>query len=208
MPPIGADIVINGPVTLNQDATISSITINAGKTFTLGDATIRTLTINNATTGTTLTNNGTWATGTAVSKLVFSGVATHTISGTSSIGNVFLSTGVNFGSNTTVTGLMEINSGGFVSVNPPIYSTTSTLSYNTGGIYYRGAEWNSAVTAVPGYPQNDVYVKSGTLNLGGFDPGNSHTCAKDFYIFPGATVTMDQVGSIMTNFLKVGRLRI
>jgi CRISPR/Cas system CMR-associated protein Cmr5 small subunit len=208
VPPAGVDIIINNNVVLNQDATISSITVNAGRTFTLGDATVRTLTIDNATSGITLVNNGTWATGTAASKLVFSGAATHTISGTSSIGNVFLSTGVNFGANTTVTGLMEINSGGFVSVNPPIYSTTSTLSYNTGGSYNRGAEWNSAITAVPGYPQNDVFVKSGTLNLGGSDPANSHTCAKDFYIFPGAAVTMDQAGSIMTNFLKVGRLRI
>jgi hypothetical protein len=210
VPPSGAIVTIDGPVTLNQDATVSSLTINLGKTFTSNDGTNRILTINNSVSGTTLLNNGTWTNGAAVNTVSFTGAAIHTVSGNITFQSVTTTTGVNFGTNARVRFSFTILAGGFVSVNPPVYeTTTSTLVYNTGGAYNRGAEWNSSNTLdAPGYPQNDVFIQSGTLNIGGTDPANPHYCRSDFWILSGASVTMNQPGFQMTTFNQIGRLRL
>ncbi|KAB1154352.1 T9SS sorting signal type C domain-containing protein, partial [Flavobacterium luteum] len=62
---------------------------------------------------------------------------------------------------TTLNGILSINSNTscFVNTNPPIYSTTSTLIYNSGGTRNRDLEWNA--TSGAGYP-NDVIVQNQT----------------------------------------------
>ncbi|MFD0778194.1 hypothetical protein ACFQZF_06660 [Flavobacterium myungsuense] len=73
---------------------------------------------------------------------------------------------LDFGSNiTTVNGILSINSNTncFVNTNPPIYSTTSTLIYNTGSNRNRSVEWNA--TSGAGYPNNMIVQNNTTLNV-------------------------------------------
>ncbi len=73
---------------------------------------------------------------------------------------VVLNKGINFGSSrTTIEGSLEINAGGFVNTNPPIYGSSSTLIYNSGTTYGRGLEWSA--TSGVGYPVN-VIIQNGT----------------------------------------------
>ena len=62
---------------------------------------------------------------------------------------------------TTVNGILSLNSNTscFVNTNPPIYSNTSTLIYNSGGTRNRDLEWNA--TSGAGYP-NDVIIQNQT----------------------------------------------
>lgn len=111
------------------------------------------------------------------------GSGTLAISGGTS--NVNSGTGLSFGSNVTVAlnggfdfgsslstfnsgSIMQINAGGFVNTNPPIYGSSSTLRYNSATTYGRNLEWSA--TSGAGYPYN-VEVASGTtldLSANGF----------------------------------------
>lgn len=151
-------VTIAHNVTQNQDAIASSVTINASRTLT---ATTNTLTINNGTSGTTFTNNGT-LTSSGTHAVTFSGAATHTVSGTVAFNNVNTSTGVNFGSGSTVNGTFTINSGGFVATNAPNYGASSTLTYNIGASYTAGTEWTANVLTGQGVPNNVTLTLAST----------------------------------------------
>ncbi len=143
-----ANYIIANNITLNQNATIGSLTINSGKTFTASDATPRILTIAKSTSGssTTLTNSGTWGNGTGGSTVVFTGApssgdAIHAISGTIGFQNITINktggssnVGASFGENSSLTGTLEIGAGGFISTNPPtgFYGTGAVLKFNQG----------------------------------------------------------------------------
>lgn len=76
---------------------------------------------------------------------------------------VALSSGLNFGSSlSTVNGTLRIDSGGFVSTNPPTYGTSSLLQYNSGGAYGANTEWTIGATSGAGVPQNVQVSASGT----------------------------------------------
>jgi len=92
-----------------------------------------TLTITKSTSGssTTLANNGTWATGTGGSTVVFTGApssgdATHAITGTIAFQNITVNktggssnVGAGFAVGSSVSGTLQIGNGGFISTDPP-----------------------------------------------------------------------------------------
>jgi hypothetical protein len=79
--------------------------------------------------------------------------------------SVNLAAGVDFGAGlSTVNGTLKINTGGFVNTNAPTYAAGSTLVYNSGGTYGRGAEWSA--TSGTGYPVNVQLSNNTTLDMG------------------------------------------
>ena len=162
VPPTYAVVTINNNVTLDQSSdTISSLSINSGKTFTASDGSARTLYINSNVNGTvtTLTNNGTWANGSGGSTIAFigqptvTGDAVHVVAGGTNgiiFNNVVINkstgstynVGVNFGSTGTSLasgGQLKIGSGGYVSTSIPsnFYTAngSSTLQFSNPGGY-------------------------------------------------------------------------
>lgn len=109
--------------------------------------------------------------------------------------NVQLSTGLDCGfiagpsSMTTLNGTLTINSGGFVSTYAPIYGSSSTLVYNSGGIYNVNAEWQATADGAAGYgrPQNVTIQNSTTVNL----PINFKAMAGNLTIGSGCTFNLN-----------------
>lgn len=223
-------------VTINNSASSpaflfnSSRTLSGNFTVTLGDVQ------NNSGTGTTLTMSGSSAalsvagsiTGTNVGagndiNLTYSGTGTLTISGAGSLCR-FLNTTI---SNSTATlilsrtlevmfgtftenGTLQINSGGSVSTATnavsPIYGSSSTLLYNTGGSYGRSGEWTATgvgtIGTTAGYPNNVTLSTSGTnLNLGNGATGTARALNGTLTINSGTTLSM--ATSAMTAALTV-----
>ena len=192
IPISGQPVTINHDVTLDQQPTIGSLTINAGKTFTASDATPRTLTIS---AGKTLTNDGNFVHGSGT--IAFAGAGT--ISGTAGTGfnHVTLAGGVNFGSASTINGTLTINGGGYVNTSAPSYAPGSTLQYNSGGTYGRGTEWSG--TSGVGYPANVKISNNTTLNMGAFSGATTaRQCAGNLTIDAGSVFTMNAPGEVMT----------
>lgn len=192
--------IMNGHnVTFNQNATVPSLSINSGGTFTSSDATARTLTISATTTGTTLANSGTWANGTGGSTVVFTGTSSsndvvHTISGTNAFQNIIVkkisgstkNVGASFGTNSSLTGTLEIGAGGYISTAPPtgFYGSGAILKFNqgTGATYDVGSSDNSwSSTVVPNY----ITISSGTVNL------NANRTAIGDLLIDGGTLVLN-----------------
>lgn len=203
-PQAGQSVIIKSGhhITLNTDATISSIDINSGATFTASDATARTLTISNGSTGTHFTNNGTFNPATGTVLFVSTANMIHSVGG--STATTFYNTavgrttptdantvGLQFAANSTVANSFTINRGGYVNVTPPAYSTGSTLVYNTGTNFGASSEWKSNATSGPGVPYN-VEVLSGTsLNFGS---ANEYRQANgNFVNGAGSTLTLSTI---------------
>ena len=150
------DVVIAAghTVTLDTDVTVRGVTINSEGAFDNGS---HTLTVAAG----YLTNNGMFNGNTGT----YSFAANGGVYGSSAttFTNVAISAGVDFkdGTNPTavVNGTFTINPGGFVSNDPPVYGSSSTLKYNSGGSYGRSVEWSAA--SGPGYPAN-VQISSNT----------------------------------------------
>ena len=199
VPPANAAIQIlnSHNVTLNAAATVSSITINTGGTFTASDLTPRILTINNNTNSTTLNKIGTWVNGTGGSTVSFTGTGIHTIAGTISLQNVQTSSGLNFGAASTITGNFTINGGGYISSNAPTYGIGSSLIYNSGGTYGRGLEWSS--TSGAGYP-NNVQINSGTIVDLSANGGiaTARVCAGNLSISDGCGLTLNNMSASLS----------
>jgi autotransporter-associated beta strand protein len=151
-------------VTLNTTAGSVLQFLNAGTLDLNG----RTLTMNNsggnilvdgATGGTTKSIIS--STGTGIIAITNNKTASANASGTLSTSaavNWTLTGGMNFGGVTTINGILQLNGGGFVSTNAPVYGTGSTLVYNTN--YGRNLEWSA--TSGQGYPFN-VQIQNGAL---------------------------------------------
>ncbi|MEI7724795.1 MAG: T9SS type A sorting domain-containing protein [Bacteroidota bacterium] len=180
IPSSGSDVIVRNTLTLDQNVSVSSLTVNAGATFTASDATSRTLTITKSATGNsaTLSNSGTWTNGTGGSTVVFTGApgsgdAIHAVSGTIAFQNITVNktggasnVGTSFGTGSSVSGTMEIGSGGFVSTAPPssFYGTNAILKFNQGsGATYsvNSGDYSWSTTQVP----NNISISSGTVNL-------------------------------------------
>ncbi|MDI1254963.1 MAG: T9SS sorting signal type C domain-containing protein [Flavobacterium sp.] len=174
----------------------------------------RTLTLNN--------NGGNIATNGA-NRLITSGVTgaiiavtgTKTVSGAGTLildENVttVLTNGIDFGSSkTTVKGILQINGGGYVITNPPVYSsagtTGSTLIYN--GNYTVATEWtNNGTTAGSGTPYNVTVQNSAVVTMPSGDRGmlgtltvtsGSITFNGDLYL--GGDLTVNSGNSIAAN---------
>jgi hypothetical protein len=143
----------SGGVTLGSNMTIGTLNITSG-TLTVGSS--NTVTINAG--GSVARTSGALASGTGAGKFSFAG--TGTVTGTIGFNDVDIAGGVNFGSASTINGILTINPSGFVNTNSPSYANTSTLKYNSGGTYGRSAEWNATNGA--GYP-NNVQVSNNTI---------------------------------------------
>ncbi|MGK4566789.1 beta strand repeat-containing protein [Flavobacterium sp. 3HN19-14] len=126
--------------------------------------------------------------------------------------NVFVGSSVNFGHNgtntmTTINGLLQIDSGGSVVFNSPVYGPASTLRFATGGTYGNSKEWtaDAAVVSFPssGYPNNVEITNSTTLDLGA--NSNSATAkATNGYLTIADGSKLDMAGSsAMTKSLTV-----
>ncbi len=152
VPPSGADVIINENVTFDQNATVHNLTIYSGKVFTIQDYNLY---IN---TGGVITNNGTFTATTG--KVIFNG--SGTVTGIVTFYNVDLNGGVNFGSNSTVTGTMKINSGGYVNTNAPAYADNSTLIYAVD--YELASEWYANQSSGQGVPYN-VIINGGNVYM-------------------------------------------
>ncbi len=165
---------------MDANVSIPRLTINSGGTFTASDASPRTLTITKSTAGssTTLSNSGTWSNGTGGATVVFSGApsagdAVHAISGNIGFQNITINksggssnVGASFGTNSSLTGTLQIGTGGYVSTAPPtnFYNSSAILKFNqgSGAIYDVNASDNSWSTTQ--VPQN-ITISSGTVNL-------------------------------------------
>lgn len=210
VPLAGDAITIAHDVTLNQDATIASLTLSAG-TFTASDGSARTLTISTDASGsaTTMTNSGgTWANGTGGSTVVFSGNpnsgdAIHQTSGSFGFQNVTIqkesgasnNVGVDFQTNSSVSGTLEIGEGGYVSTAPPssFYGGSAILAFNqgTGANYVVGASDNSWSTTE--VPQN-ITITSGTVTLQG-----DRTATGNLIVSSNGTLAIDPGNDLEIN---------
>ncbi len=141
-------------VTLTSNPSVKAISIENGGTL---NCVGQTITLDN---GGAISNSGTFTAGTG--KVVFSGAGSIS-TGSITFNNVDINGPVSFGSNSTIAGILSINSGGSVNVNPPKYATTSTLKYNQGGSVSRSSEWQYNLTVGdPGYPAN-VQISNSTI---------------------------------------------
>ena len=144
---------INSDVTLDVDATVSSISLNGG-TLTDGGAP-NTLSI--AAGGNFNKGAGSFSAGTGT--VAFLGAGTRT-GGAMSFYNVSVAGGLlDMGSAATVTNNFSILTGGSVVNNRPLYATGSTLIYNTGGNYNTSIEWEGTGPTTRPY---NVRVTGGT----------------------------------------------
>ncbi|MCF8307458.1 MAG: T9SS type A sorting domain-containing protein [Bacteroidales bacterium] len=148
-------VTIQNNITLDQNASVSSLTIENGVTFTASDGSNRTLTIQD---GGTLTNNGTFTA--SDGSVSFAGGGT--ISGSITFNTIDISGGVDFGSSSTVNGTLTVKAGGFANNNAPTYGGSSTLLFDTGGSYTIDGTttfWTTGSNLGQGVP-NDVTVNS------------------------------------------------
>jgi hypothetical protein len=81
---------------------------------------------------------------------------------------------VNFPTSTLIlNGITKINADGFFNQSP-IFGSTSTLIYNSGGFYGRGYEWSAlgigTIGTTPGYPNNIQLSGNTTLNYNNGTP--------------------------------------
>ena len=199
VPTSSTDVIINNvtnkPVISNANAVAKSITINSGATLTMSGSYNLTISANGNFTNTAGATgfDGSLSTG----AVIFAGsiANTSTISGTTNFQNVSTTEGVDFGTGGTVNGTFSLNSQGFVTGHAPTYACTSTLKYNSGGVYNRSLEWSTA-TSGPGFPGN-VQVSSGTtLNYNNSGAGNNGTTC--------GSLTVDLTSSLYMNYGSTG----
>jgi hypothetical protein len=198
-------------ITLDANVTVSGLTINLGAIFTASDGTARVLTITKSASGsgTTLNNSGTWANGSGGSTVVFTGApssgdAIHAISGTVAFQNVTINktggssnVGASFGANSSVSGTLEIGSGGFVSTAPPtsFYGSSAILKFNqgSGATYNVGSgDFSWSTTVIP----NFITISSGTVSL------NAARTASGNLLIDGGILTLNAGLTIQGNWTR------
>ncbi|MHB1050366.1 MAG: LamG-like jellyroll fold domain-containing protein [Bacteroidota bacterium] len=111
--------------------------------------------------GATLANAG----GTLVpANHVFNFQGTGSITGNLAFDILKVHGAVDVGPSVSIITELEIDSGGYIYNNPPLYGIGSTLRYNTGGTFGRSIEWSS--TSGAGYPYHVEITGSTELALG------------------------------------------
>ena len=152
-------------VALNQDMTVSSLTISSGGTF---DNSSYTLSVS---ANGSLNNNGAYSV--TSGRLNFVGAGTLAGSQPCALNDLTINSGsLALTQVPTINGTLLINGGNLSAA--PIYGSASTLSYNV--TYNRFNEWGAIgignIGSTPGYP-NNVVIRSGT-----FEVANSSTLAR------------------------------
>lgn len=179
----------NPAATMGNNLTVNALTLTNGY-LTVGSS--QTLTIAN--TGTITSSSGDLSAGNLAGTVSFAGSGTVSATGALNFYDVILASGganqgVNFGSTgtPTINNSLTINSSQYVTSYGPYYGTSSTLIYNTGGVFGAGTEWYANATSGRGIPQN---VQIGTASVTGsglsFTTSNAYRqCLGNFTI--GAT---------------------
>lgn len=139
-------------VTLDTNANVGSLTIQSGATWVTSDGNTRTITVPN---NGVIINNGTLS---SPSGSLFSLAGRAVFSGNAvALNDVHISGELDVPTGSTVSGLLRINGGGFLT-RPLTYQTGATLQYNSD--YNRFNEWLPGSSG-PGVPWN-VIINSGT----------------------------------------------
>jgi hypothetical protein len=143
-------------ISQTTNAVANSITINSGATVSMSNSYV--LTISN---GGFFTCNGNFNAGNGM--VTFAGLGN--VSGTFSFNDVTLNNGVTFSATATIVGKLILNANGYVNITAPKYGSSSTIVYNSGGVYDSRVEWSSTTPGSSGYP-NNILVQNGTnVNL-------------------------------------------
>lgn len=194
----GTSVVFYGPT----GSSLQMLGTGTGNTLDLNG---NSATINNNT-SIKISGNSSVTSGSTSTFQISGGVGAGNVNGTGSIVfdtnvRVQLSTGFDFGASlSTIKGLLSINSGGYVSNNPPTYATGSILRYNSTGTYNRNVEW-SANTG-PGYPYHVEVINGTTLNLYA-NGGTAKSCAGNLTLGTTGSAGNLNMGT-MTASLTVG----
>jgi len=151
------EILRGHAVTLDSDFAVKSLRINQGATLNGGVA--KTLSIAS---GGALANAGTFQHGTGI--VSFAGAGT--VAGAVEFNKVIVAGAVNFGANSSVTDVLQINTYGGVDTNPPVYGASSALLYNTGGTFTASSEWKAGATSGTGVPNNVTIANNTALSFG------------------------------------------
>lgn len=169
-------LTLQSPIIVNKQLQIAS-----GGSFTQNSNTIQ---LNE---DAALTNGNAGALSLSSAKVTWGNTSgalkTATVSGTVTFGDADIGGDavgherVDFGSASTVNGVLQINFGGAVLNNAPVYGASSTLRYNSGGSYNVAKEWD--VT-----PHNVEVSNSTNLN---FIAVGDHTAAGNLTIGSGST---------------------
>ncbi len=193
----GKTLNLTANATLTNSGTLN---VNAGTLAFAGAGTITNSGTFNGGSGTvsfggasTISNTGTFSGSTGT--FTFSNTAA--VTGTVGLNNVNLSNGGDFGTATTLNGVLTLNSGGYINNNhPPIYASTSTLKYNTGGTYGRWLEWSA--TSGAGYPGNVQVSNNTTVDLGNSGTAVARQIAGTLTIDAGSALTTNGTGNQMS----------
>lgn len=111
------------------------------------------------------------------------------ITGNVDFWNVNLYGDVDFGTGSRIHGLMRMESGGSVNINPPTYLPNSTLVYLTGGTFFRGDEWSSL--SGPGYPYHVEINSTTLLDMGYYGTSTPLAIGGDLFVY-GSTLSMNE----------------
>ncbi|OQY45507.1 MAG: hypothetical protein B6242_10240 [Anaerolineaceae bacterium 4572_78] len=190
----------------------SAATIASGHAVTLeGNHTIKNLTINGILNADdkilTISNNGTMTqtasgqfnadTGTVAFNDNCAVVSTTPIT----FNEITLFGRIDFGSNSIIANLLQIDGGGSVYANPPFYADTSTLLYNSSGDIGRGLEWST--TSGAGYPYHVQISNNTTLDLSNGIPNSARQIEGNLTIDVGSSLEMNFGGDNMSKPLTI-----
>ncbi len=153
VPTTSHNVVISNThtITLTAAADAQSVTIDSGATLNSQTNTL------SLASGGAITNSGTFNANSGT--VVFSG--TGSINGTIIFNDVTLAGAVDFGTNATVNGSLQLNAGGAVNTNAPTYNSNSTLIYNSANPFTASTEWTAGATTGQGVPYH-IQVANGT----------------------------------------------
>jgi hypothetical protein len=118
----------------------------------------------------------------------------------------------------TVNGILQLNSGGYINTNSPIYGNASTLKYNSGTAYGRGYEWLAlgvgTIGTTAGYPNNVTLSNNTNLNYTNGTPlakamyGNLTVDAGSTFSMDYASVTAGGILTVRGDINVAGTLRL
>ncbi|MBX7107200.1 MAG: T9SS type A sorting domain-containing protein [Chitinophagales bacterium] len=188
-------VTTNYPIISGTTATCHSLTISATASLTMNSG--GKLTLDATCSNATFTNAGTF-TANANTEVIFtktlnSYTASIVPTAATQFENVTLNIGVGMGgSSTTVNGILQIKSGGYViSSSAPTYSINSTLQYNTNGSYTANAEWYDNTFSGAGWPQHVDIAGTGTKLV--FGTGYPRELRGNLTIGSGDTLSLSAI---------------
>jgi hypothetical protein len=185
-------------LTIDATASLNTVTVNSGGTLSFSGTNV--LNISNSS---NFANSGTLTAGTGR----FSFAGNNVVTGTNAFNNVDIAGGgITFTTTgSTINGIFNINTGGSVNASgAPLYGSSSTLRYNSGGSYGRNNEWNSTTPAAKGYPYN-VQISSNTSVRPGANAGTgtSWEIGGNLTVDAGSGFYMDFAAEDMNTSIRV-----